>query len=160
VIAFALPAFFAASCGFCAQPENRDTARCKAERVVTNCGAPEVAKVVIEIAAEVASALASNDYGTLLATLVGTLEHRGITDAWGVITCAINQAQAKAALAQSPDAKSKAAISYAHGQDWKEHHPCKTTGKTPEHAALFRLPRLPSAEARERGSRMPRWARG
>jgi hypothetical protein len=118
---FLIPALAASGCGFCQQAANKDTARCKAERVVVNCGAPEVAKIVLDVAQQVAEALASDNFAPLLDGIALDLEHRGITDAWGVITCAIHQATSTAKAKASP----QLAVMYAHGQAWTEKHPAK-----------------------------------
>jgi hypothetical protein len=109
------------SCGFCQQAANKDTARCRAERVVVDCGAPEVAKILLDVASQVAAALASDNWAPLLDGIVLDLEHRGIADAWGVVTCAIHQATTTAKAKASP----QEAVMYAHGQSWMEKYPAK-----------------------------------
>jgi hypothetical protein len=121
-----IPALLIAACGFCQQAANKDTARCKAEKVVTDCAAPEAIKIVKSIIGEVAAAIASNDYVILLAKIQGDLTAMGRSDGWGLITCAINAAQSssfKLSTQQAPEMKS-------NGDKWKVSHPCKTTGSS------------------------------
>lgn len=68
---------------------NANDARCKAEAVGTDCAAPEVAKIVVDIAARVSAALQSNDYSNLLSDIAADLEKQGRADGMGVLTCAL-----------------------------------------------------------------------
>jgi len=106
-------------CGFCAVAANKDTARCKAESVVTNCAAPEVAKIVTDIAAQVASALANNDYSKLLDGIVADLISRGRIDGLGILTCAIQQVKAK------PTATAMLSVVMSNGNAYMAAHPAK-----------------------------------
>lgn len=108
-------------CGYCSQQANVNTARCKAQRVTVNCGAPEVVKIITAIMPDVLSALISQNWSPILDQIVGSLEQRGENDAWGILTCAIHQATAASKTSASPDE----AIRYAHGQLWLDSHPAK-----------------------------------
>lgn len=108
-----------ASCGYCQLPEHAKDAQCIALRVVTDCGAPEVIKIVIDIAASVGQAIASSDYANLLAAIETDLKNRGVTDTWGVITCALNQHSGPLT------GKSKATPADQRASAWKKAHPAK-----------------------------------
>jgi hypothetical protein len=105
-----------AGCAHCELPENRNKFGCQALRVVTDCGAPEVAKIVIDIVASVGAAFASQDYEHLIGAIVADLRHRGLTDAWSLITCAIGQFRAKGGL-RADHAWN------AHAEAWMAAHP-------------------------------------
>lgn len=107
------------ACGFCAQAANKGTARCEAQAVTLNCGAPEVAKAVLSIAADVAAALLSSDYSALLDQISAGLEKQGISDAWGLITCAVNQVEGTPTMSISDD------VVVLRAEDWKKAHPAR-----------------------------------
>lgn len=113
-----LPASLAA-CAFCQKPENAKAPECIALNVITDCGAPEVVKIVTDIIASVGQAIASNNYANLLDAIVVDLRNRGTADPWGVITCAINQVNGR------PSSTKKLNASYMHGEQWKSDHPAK-----------------------------------
>lgn len=107
------------ACGFCQQAANKDTARCKAQSVVTDCGAPEVIKAVESIVVDVAAALASSDWSNLLAVIEGNLINQGQHDVWGLISCAISKVTAK------PAPGMMATVVNTHGGIWMKTHPAK-----------------------------------
>lgn len=111
--------FGLSACGFCSVPANKTTARCIAQSVTTDCAAPEVLKVVIEIAASVGAALASGDFSNLLSVIESDLAHRGIADAWGVITCAIQH------ISSTPSASLDHTVFNEHAKAWITAHPAK-----------------------------------
>ncbi len=114
-----IPFLFLGGCGFCRVPANTATPRCIAERTVTDCGAPEVVKIVIDIAASVGQALVSSDWGNLVSAIETDLEHRGVTDVWGVLTCAVNHVEGTSGGAKG------APTVYIRGEAWKKRHPAK-----------------------------------
>ncbi len=106
-------------CGFCSVAANKDTARCKAQSVATDCGAPEVIKIVTDIAGQVAAALASNDYSKLLDAIAADLVSRGKADGIGIVICTIDHVMSKPAVVAMLSVTAERAKSY------KVSHPVK-----------------------------------
>jgi len=78
------------ACGFCSVPANKDTARCKAQSVAVDCGAPAIMKIIIRIAPKVAAALVTFNFDSLLSDIIAELQAQGIANGMALIQCAID----------------------------------------------------------------------
>lgn len=65
------------------------TANANLRRVSAECAAPAIADVAIKILPRVVLALFSNDYSSLLSSVVDTLVGSGIPDAAKAVKCAV-----------------------------------------------------------------------
>ena len=115
--------FLINSCGYCRVAANYNTARCKAERVVTNCGEPAVASVVSGIVGDVLKALASANYAAAMAGIEADLIKQGEQNAWGVLTCAVNQAENMITLRGMFFYAENYSDIRDHAEAWKHLHP-------------------------------------
>lgn len=108
---------------YCADPANANTARCKAEIIVTDCALPEVWKIAKSIAADVAKAVFGGnftaDMDAILQNVKTQMQGTGLIDAWGILTCALDEA-----TKATPG--TVAAVRYDHVEQWKKNHPAKT----------------------------------
>lgn len=120
LIPFLVASLLASSCGYCLVAAHKNEARCKAQDVGVNCAAPAVVKIVSQIVADVAAALASGQFDALLSNIVATLEHEGVGNAWAFIHCAIDQVLSGHAATLSPE---KYRVMKAHGDAAKKAHP-------------------------------------
>jgi hypothetical protein len=62
--------------------------------VLEQCGGPAVENIALSILSRVMGALSSNDYSSLLDSIVSDLKSKGISDAEGIVTCAVKYADA------------------------------------------------------------------
>lgn len=100
-------------CAYCKNAQHASEARCKTEAIVTDCAAPEVIKLVLHILPQVFSALVTNDLDHLLGNVENQLSNEGVSDAPGILTCAVNEAMRFSLVFPR----------VALGDAWKKRHP-------------------------------------